>query len=123
MKRLLSFGVLAAFAFIAGCGGTDNSITDPGGSVDPGVQTAATVELLVSTPNLDSDQTNTNSVTITATIKDANNVVVADVPVAFAADMNASITVDVSLSESPRARLRIARTRSTISRGLNGLTT
>lgn len=70
--------------FVAGCGGSGSREFDSGdGGGTPGAQVPATVELTKSAPSVTSDGRQT--VRLFATVKDAGNVVVADVPVTFSA--------------------------------------
>lgn len=89
MKRLLFVGLTLLAGMLQGCGG-DNSIADGpdgnGGNVDNG---AAVIELLVSTPQLQSDLSGSNAVQITGVVKDSNNAVVEGVAVAFGASSGA----------------------------------
>jgi hypothetical protein len=89
MRRFWNFmaSLSAAFAVTACGGGGGNSGTSPfnggdGGGSTP-IITASTIEMLSSSPQLG---TGTDTVTITAVVKDANNVSVASAPVAFATD-------------------------------------
>lgn len=85
MNKLLSFGVLLASALLASCGGgDDNTITDPGGG-GGGATQVDTVQLLASSPQIASDQSGANTVTMTAVVKDANNAVLPGITVAFSA--------------------------------------
>ena len=69
MKRLLFLGVTLVAGLLHGCG-SDNSIADaPDGSPTGGAADAALIELLASSPQLQSDQTAANTVTITAIVK------------------------------------------------------
>ena len=90
MNRLLSFWVILASLVIAACGGS-NTVTDPGGGAPPG-PTVATIELITSSPQIQSDVTGQTNVSITAIAKDLNNNVVAGVNIIFSAD-SGSLTV------------------------------
>lgn len=86
--------------FIAGCGGGDNggfsrdddsTIVDPTDPTDPVTPPVNNIALLSSTPQLASagDQ----PVTLTAFVRDANNVLMEDVRVTFSADSDTAIQV------------------------------
>ncbi|MCC5795634.1 MAG: Ig-like domain-containing protein [Chromatiales bacterium] len=80
-------------AFLAACGGSGNSLTSPP-SDDPGVPgapgtTVAALQLLTSSTQLPSDKNGINKVTLTALVRDANNVVLSGVPVIFSATSGA----------------------------------
>ncbi len=79
---LVTIGILAAILF-NGCGaGTSGDVPAPA----PGQTTAASIDLLVSNQQLDSDMTGTPSVTLTAIVKDSGNRALADKDVSFSAD-------------------------------------
>lgn len=72
-------------AALASCGGGGgNTITDPDGGGGGGPQ-VGTVQVLAASPQLQSDQSGATTVAITAQVKDAQNVLLADVPVTFSA--------------------------------------
>ena len=78
---------------IISCGGSGNTITGQGGILGS-VPDAATITLIASSPQLQSDQSALNTVTITAIAKDVNNNVISGIPIVFSADNNATLTVD-----------------------------
>lgn len=82
LNKIISLGLLVASVVIASCGGSGNTLTGPGGGGNPEV---ASVTLLASTPQLSSDQAGSNTVSLTAQVKDANNAVLEDIPVTFSA--------------------------------------
>ena len=90
MKCLLAFGIaLLAMGLVACGGGSGNTITDGSSPVSGGGSgsgpAAASIELIASNTQLQSDQAAANTVTITAIVKDANNAVLEGVSVAFSA--------------------------------------
>ncbi len=89
LKKLLTLCVIGASAALAACGGT-NTITGggPGGNAN-----VASVQVLSTSTTLNSDQSGLTTVDITAIVRDANNVVLSDVPVTFGANANGSISV------------------------------
>ena len=90
LKKLISLCVVVASAVLMSCGGGGNTITGGGGG---GNAEVASVQVLAASSSLDSDQTGLSTVDITAIVRDANNVVLADVPVVFGANANGSISV------------------------------
>jgi len=86
MRKLKLFFVTAIIALVGGCSGGDNTLivdpTTPGTSV-PGAE-IATLTLLTSDPAIVSDGSQT--ATITALVRDANNNVMDGVSIAFASD-------------------------------------
>ncbi len=120
MKRLLSLGIILASALLVACGGSGDTIvgspTDPGGGGGGGPTGAATIELITTSPQLQSDQTGTNKVTITAIVKDTNNNVISNAAVAFSAssgllqvtqgttDANGFATADLTNGNDPSNR-------------------
>lgn len=119
MNRLLSLGTILASVALAACGGGGgNTITDPDGPPGGGgAPEAATIELLSTSPQLQSDQTGATTVTITAIVKDASNNVVPNVSVAFSAnsgslqvtrpvtDSNGFATAELSNGSDPGNRV------------------
>lgn len=109
MKKLLSFGALALVATLglASCGGGGNTITDPDGG--GGTSEAAVVQVVSSSTQLNSDVSNAETVEITAIVKDANNVLLADAPVTFGATNNGSLAVTAATTDqSGRATARLS---------------
>ena len=90
-KKLISLCVVVASAALMSCGGSSNTITGPGGG--GGTSEVASVQVLSASTTLDSDQSGLATVDITAIVRDANNVVLTDVPVVFGANANGSISV------------------------------
>ncbi|MHB8771461.1 MAG: fibronectin type III domain-containing protein [Syntrophales bacterium] len=79
---LVTIGILAVILF-NGCGaGTSGDVPAP----EPGQTTAASIDLLVSNPQIDSDMTGAPSVALTAIVKDSGNRALADKDVSFSAD-------------------------------------
>jgi hypothetical protein len=99
VKKLLSFGALALVATLglASCGGGGNTITDPDGG--GGTSEAAVVQVVSSSTQLNSDVSNAETVEITAIVKDANNVLLADAPVTFGATNNGSLAVTAATTD------------------------
>lgn len=90
-KKLISLCLVVASAALVSCGGSSNTITGPGGG--GGTSEVASVQVLSAATTLDSDVSGLTTVDITAIVRDANNVVLADVPVLFGANANGSISV------------------------------
>lgn len=94
-RKFAWVSILLAFAVVS-CGGEGPGLAggrDGGGTDDPGVEPPVqlnSIELLASSPQLQSDGSNT--VTLTAVAKDVNNQVITDVPVTFSAT-SGSLTV------------------------------
>lgn len=105
--RALSIGLLLAFT-LAGCDRDDafSGGTPPGDGDDPdAVQPIAidNIILLAEPPVLPSNATNeADGVTITAVARNANNVVVSDVPLTFTADSGALTVLDNVTNPSGR---------------------
>ncbi|UCG73789.1 MAG: Ig-like domain-containing protein [Chromatiales bacterium] len=98
MKRLLFLGVTLVAGLLHGCG-SDNSIADaPDGDATGGAADAALIELLASSPQLQSDQTAANTVTITAIVKDGSNAVIEGAPVSFSST-SGSLRVTQSVTD------------------------
>ncbi|MDP2323816.1 MAG: Ig-like domain-containing protein [Gammaproteobacteria bacterium] len=89
LKKLISLCVVVASAVLMSCGGS-NTIT--GGGAGGNAQVAS-VQVLAAATTLDSDQSGLTTIDITAIVRDANNVVLSDVPVAFGANANGSVSV------------------------------
>jgi len=94
MKRLLSFGIILASMALTACSGDGNTILtpDPGGPDTTPV--AASIQLIASSPQLQSDQFGLTTVTISAIAKDANNNVIQGIPIIFSADNNGALILD-----------------------------
>lgn len=97
LKNLGKFAlILASFALFS-CGGGSGTINgQPGGGGDTG---AATVQVLSSSPQLNSDRTGLTTVDITAVVKDSNNVLLADAPVTFSANQGGVISVTTTTTD------------------------
>ncbi|MCE7903612.1 MAG: hypothetical protein DYH20_13455, partial [Gammaproteobacteria bacterium PRO9] len=85
-----------ASAVLMSCGGGGNTITGPGGGGAAGV---ASVTVLSSAPQLQSDQGGATTVVLTAQVKDSNNAVLSDIPVMFAVT-SGDITVTQATTDS-----------------------
>jgi len=96
--RTLTRNAIAGLAavMLAACGG-ENGFFGTGATGASGGGAAASVTMLVSSPQLGSS--GANSVTITAIVKDSNNVVVPDVAVVFSAN-SGNLTVTQSTTDS-----------------------
>ena len=81
---------MAAAAALAACGGGDGFTSDGGSG---GNAEVASVQVIAAATTLNSDQSGLTTVDITAIVRDANNVVLADVPVLFGANANGSVSV------------------------------
>jgi hypothetical protein len=93
MKYVRILLVSAAALALASCGSGDGTIlAPPGPGGGGGSDTAASVQLTASSPQLNSDINAQTSVTLTALVRDAGNAVVADAPVGFSTS-SGSITV------------------------------
>jgi hypothetical protein len=93
MKSLFSFGIILATLLITSCGGSGDTILNPGGG-PLGISEAASIQLIASSPQLQSDQFGLATVTITAIAKDVNNNVISGIPIVFSADNNGSLLID-----------------------------
>lgn len=93
-KKLISVCLVVAAAALTACGGS-NTITGQGGGGGGGGggTAAASVQVLASAPQLPSDVNGLATVDMTAVVRDANNVVLAGVPVFFSANANGSLAV------------------------------
>ena len=87
LKKLLSVWAVVVSAALVSCGGGD-TLTGSGG----GNGQVAIIQLVTSSPTLNSDASGNTKLTITAIVKDAGNAVVAGVPVSFTT-ASGSITV------------------------------
>jgi hypothetical protein len=90
LKKLYSLCLVVAAAALMSCGGGGNTILGGGSG---GNAQVASVQVLAAATTLGSDQSGLSTVEITAIVRDANNVVLTDVPVAFGANANGSISV------------------------------
>jgi predicted small secreted protein len=81
LKKLISLCLVVASAVLMSCGGSSNTITGPGG--DGGGVEIASLQLVTSSPTLNSDASGNTKLTITAVVKDAGNAIVEEVPVSF----------------------------------------
>ena len=89
LKKLLSVWAVVVSAALVSCGGGD-TLTGGGSGGNANV---ASIQVLAASTSLDSDQSGLSTVDITAIVRDANNVVLADVPVLFGANANGSVSV------------------------------
>ncbi len=122
MKRLLSFWVLAATAFIAGCGGSgDNTIIGGGNNnTVTGSTSPATITLLASSTQILTDQQGNQAVTLTARVQDTNNIVVENAVVTFSAssgslqvpttttDVNGIVTASLSTTNPANGTITVS---------------
>ncbi|MGH7462033.1 MAG: Ig-like domain-containing protein, partial [Longimicrobiales bacterium] len=108
--RVFLLAAVAALS-VSACGG--GSL---GGTPDDGIITGpvpATLTLLASTPQLSSDAaTPSKGVTLTAIVKDKDNVVIPDVPVVFSTQDSAELTVP-----NPAATDNTGRVQATLTTG------
>jgi hypothetical protein len=93
MKSLFSFGIIMATLLVTSCGGSGDTILNPGGG-PLNIPDAASIQLVASSSQLPSDQFGLTTVTITAIAKDSNNNVISGIPIIFGADNNGSLVVD-----------------------------
>ena len=84
MKRLSHLAMLLLALAVASCGDSNTLSGGGGGGTNPGGAAAAAVTVLASSPSLPSDPGQT--VTISAIVRDANNVAMPDVTVIMSAD-------------------------------------
>ncbi len=94
MKSLRFFWLSLATTMIISCGGSGNTITGQGGILGS-VPDAATITLIASSPQLQSDQFGLTTVTISAIAKDTNNNVISGIPIVFSAD-SGTLIVDAA---------------------------
>lgn len=91
--KLWAIGLLAVVLSSCG-GGGDNSLTG-GNVINPsGSSAVATLQLIASSTQLPSDQTNTNSVKISAVVRDANNNIVEGADLLFSASSGTIEEID-----------------------------
>ncbi|HEY5624370.1 MAG TPA: Ig-like domain-containing protein [Gammaproteobacteria bacterium] len=110
MRKLKLLLATAALALIGGCSGSDNTLTiDPATLADPAVVEAviATLTLLTSDPGINSDGSET--ATITALARDADNNVMEDIAVSFSAD-SGSLVITQPAVTGPNGTLTAALT-------------
>lgn len=93
LKKMLSLGVVLVSAALASCGGGGDGTINGGGG---GAAQVGSVTVLASSPQLQSGQANT--VTITAQVKDDNNAVLEGVTVQFSAS-SGSLAVTQAVSD------------------------
>jgi hypothetical protein len=135
MQTLKHWLLAAVTLALCACSGSDNSITNPGGTTG-GSSSAATLTLLTSSPQIPSD--GSASATITALVRDATNNVVAGQAVLFTAtsgalvatnppttDKNGVVTATLSTAGDPTNRTitvtgMSGSAQSTISVGVTG---
>src|SRR6476660_1430165 len=91
MQTLKHWLLAAVTLALCACSGSDNSITNPGGTTG-GSSSAATLTLLTSSPQIPSD--GSASATITALVRDATNNVVAGQAVLFTATSGALVATN-----------------------------
>jgi len=80
MKKLLAFGLILVASLLASCGGSDNTLLNPGGTT---TTSAASINLFTSSPQLPSDNTGQETVTLTALVLDQNGTTLEGIPVTF----------------------------------------
>ena len=90
LKNFMKLCVVAAATALAACGGSDGGFTGGGSG---GTAEVASVQVIAAATTLSSDQSGLTIVDITAIVRDANNVVLVDVPVLFGANANGSVSV------------------------------
>ncbi|MBW7930891.1 MAG: Ig-like domain-containing protein [Gammaproteobacteria bacterium] len=100
IRRITLVSMLAMTLAACGGGGDDGSILSPGGGGPDGPAMAASVQVLASSPTLDSDQRGLTTVAITAIVRDANNVVLPGEPVVLSANANGSLAVDSPVTDA-----------------------
>lgn len=103
MKNLRDLLVAAAALVLAACGGgsTDNTILDPDGGTDgPEV---ASVLLVASSPQLNSDVTGSITVNLTALVRDAGNAVVPAAPVTFSTSSGSIVVTQATTDDTGQA--------------------
>ena len=93
LKKLLSLGAVLVSAVLASCGGGGDGTINGGGG---GAAEVGSITVLASSPQLQSGQTNT--VTVTAQVKDANNAVLEGITVQFSAT-SGSLAVTQAVSD------------------------
>jgi hypothetical protein len=96
LKKLLSLGAVLASAVLASCGGGGDGTINGGGG---GAAEVGSITVLAASPQLQSDQSQATTVTITAQVKDNNNAVLEGVTVQFSAT-SGSLAVTQAVSDS-----------------------
>jgi hypothetical protein len=115
LKNLNSLCLVVISAVLMSCGGS-NTITGGGAGGNAAV---ASVQVLSASTTLDSDQTGLTTVDITAIVRDANSVVLSDVPVVFAANANGSISViQLNTDSNGQALARLSNGTSAANRAI-----
>lgn len=118
MRKLISLFLLLTGSVLAGCGGSDDTLSNPNAGLPPGTTPPAdiaTLTLLTSTAAVASDGSET--ATITALVRDTNNNVVENISVVFSSDSgslavsqpaitdaNGQLTAELSTAGDPTAR-------------------
>ncbi len=101
MRKLKLLIATAAIGFIVGCSGSNNTLTvDPATLTGPGAAEViiATLSLLTSDPGINSDGSET--ATITALVLDEANNVMEDVPISFSADSGSLVITQPAVTGS-----------------------
>ncbi len=100
MRKLKLLLVTAAIALVGGCSGSDNTLIVDPALVATGLPAAviATLTLLTSDAAIDSDGSET--ATITALVRDANNNVMEDIAISFAADSGSLVVTQPAVTDS-----------------------
>ncbi len=112
MKQLLSVLKISTAVFtilfiVGGCGTGGLGDTPSTGGGGGTTTSPAAVDLLVSSPQLSSDSTGTNSVTLTAIVKDSNNVALKDQEVTFSASSGTLGIVNATTDENGVATAKL----------------
>jgi hypothetical protein len=101
MRKLKLLLITAAMALVGGCSGSDNSLVADPNVAAPGTPEAAviaTLTLLTSTAAISSDGSET--ATITALVRDADNNVMEDIGIAFSANSGSLIVTQPAVTDS-----------------------
>jgi hypothetical protein len=96
MQTLKHWLLAAATLALCACSGSDNSITNPGGTTG-GPSSAATLTLLTSSPQMPSD--GSANATITALVRDASNNVISGQSVLFTASSGALVVTQPATTD------------------------